>query len=119
MREGALIWLAHYHVLARFADRNPDMVVVRHEDLSADPLPVFGDLYDRLDLRFEDKVRRRIETDTGSHNPGRRRRARSTNSSATVRRRPSSGGPNSMPIVATIRAIAEPLASRWYADDEW
>ncbi len=37
VENAALVWRAYYFVLNRYLDRNPEMIAVRHEDLSARP----------------------------------------------------------------------------------
>jgi hypothetical protein len=50
--------------------RLPDMIVVRHEDLSLDPVGQFRALYERLGLTFDDRAEQTIVRSTSSRNPG-------------------------------------------------
>lgn len=49
---GILLWrILHHHIRSLRRD-HPDWIFVRHEDLAADPVAGFRDLYGRLGLRF-------------------------------------------------------------------
>jgi hypothetical protein len=48
----SLLWRVIYGTVAAYRDEVPGLEVVRHEDLSADPVPAFAALYDRLGLPF-------------------------------------------------------------------
>ncbi|HEY2167385.1 MAG TPA: sulfotransferase [Jatrophihabitantaceae bacterium] len=120
VENAALVWRAYYFVLNRYLDRNPEMIAVRHEDLSARPAEVLQALYRDLDLDFDHRVQARVASYTGAGN-------QVTTSGETLHelRRDSAA-------VATqwrrdvdpaerdkIRRWVEPEASRWYSDDEW
>jgi hypothetical protein len=58
----SLLWRAIYHVVAELRDRNLDgFTVVRHEDLSLDPVGGFERIYSSLGLPFDDRARRTVE----------------------------------------------------------
>jgi len=48
----SLLWRVIYGTVAAYRDELPGLEVVRHEDLSADPVPAFRALYGRLGLPF-------------------------------------------------------------------
>jgi hypothetical protein len=120
VQEGALLWSAVYRVLGTYMDRNPEIVAVRHEDVSSDPIGQFESLYDHLGLTFSSGVRRQIEAVTGAQNPTDPK----ANQVHTLRR-------NSQAAVGlwrkhldaeqlhTIRELTEPYAQRWYSDADW
>ncbi len=58
--EGAILWRALNTVLLAQAGGNPNIVVLRHEDLSARPVSEFRSLYDLLGLPWSRRVERRI-----------------------------------------------------------
>ncbi|MFL6128121.1 MAG: sulfotransferase [Mycobacteriales bacterium] len=60
----AVLWSAVYAAVDRFRGADPRIRVVRYEDLAADPVAGFEDLYRRLALRWTDGVRRRVEETT-------------------------------------------------------
>jgi Sulfotransferase family len=67
--QAALLWRMVYRVVARMMKLHPSFVVVRHEDLSLDPLSCYRDLYAALDLDFTSKVEGIIMKSSSSENP--------------------------------------------------
>jgi hypothetical protein len=63
----ALLWRVIYSVVAR--ERSTNVVVVRHEDLSQDPLTEFARLYERLGLMLTDEVAEAVAASSSSENP--------------------------------------------------
>ena len=57
---GALLWLLIHSSIAQQIARHPEFIVVRYEDLATDPLPQFRDLYERLDLPFDDRAEKAV-----------------------------------------------------------
>jgi hypothetical protein len=55
-----LLWRMIYAVVASDGERSAGLAVVRHEDLSMDPISAFTRLYARLDLPFGDSAKRTI-----------------------------------------------------------
>jgi hypothetical protein len=64
----SLLWRVIYGTVAAYREEVPGLEVVRHEDLSADPVPAFAGLYGRLGLRFGPAAERTIRaaTEAGS-----------------------------------------------------
>ena len=56
----SLLWRVIYGTVAAYRQEIPGLEVVRHEDLSADPVPAFAGLYDRLGLPFGPEAERAI-----------------------------------------------------------
>ena len=57
----SLLWRAIYHVIAGLRDRGlPDFHVVKHEDVSLDPVAGFGDMYRALGLAYTRKARETV-----------------------------------------------------------
>lgn len=117
---GAVMWRCYYRALSTFLDRNPQMIAVRHEDLSADPGTVLRDLYGRLGMVFDDRVERLVHEHTRAGNQG-----LATGSQVHQLRRDSSAiamewrGQVGADVAARIRARVEPESSRWYSDADW
>jgi Sulfotransferase family len=68
----SLLWRVIYATVAGYRTEIAGLEVVRHEDLSADPVPAFAGLYDRLGLPFGLDAERAIlaATSAGSGWPG-------------------------------------------------
>jgi hypothetical protein len=60
--QASLLWRAIYGAVADYRQEIPDLEVVRHEDLSVDPVPAFATLYHRLGLPFGPEVEQAIVT---------------------------------------------------------
>ncbi len=65
----SLLWRMIYLTVKEFQNRYPFLKVVRHEDLSSDPLQGFQSLYDSLGLRYTPSVEQTITKSSGSDNP--------------------------------------------------
>ncbi|HSB03235.1 MAG TPA: sulfotransferase domain-containing protein [Anaerolineales bacterium] len=67
--QAALLWKLIYRSVHATRERNPDFIVVRHEDLSRDPIPGYRDLYQALGLEFTPRVKKIILNSSSSENP--------------------------------------------------
>jgi hypothetical protein len=67
--QAALLWRMIYRVVARMMKLHPSFIVLRHEDLSLDPVACYRDLYATLDLDFTPGVEKTILQASSSENP--------------------------------------------------
>lgn len=67
--QAALLWRVIYRSVARMIDQHPSFILVRHEDLSLDPLNGFRSLYKKLGLDFTPKAKEAILNASSSENP--------------------------------------------------
>ena len=67
--QAALLWRVIYRSVARMVNLHPSFIMVRHEDLSLDPVNGFGSLYKKLGLDFTPKVEETILKASSSENP--------------------------------------------------
>lgn len=67
--QAALLWRMIYRAVARMMKSHPSFVVLRHEDLSLDPVSCFHDLYASLGLAFTPGVEETIRNSSSSENP--------------------------------------------------
>jgi hypothetical protein len=67
--QAALLWRVIYRNVARMINLHPSFIMVRHEDLSLDPVNGFGSLYKKLSLDFTSKVEETILNNSSSDNP--------------------------------------------------
>jgi hypothetical protein len=65
----ALLWTMTYAVVEEFRKNHPHFRIVRHEDLSLDPVRGFRLLYSALDLDFTPNVQTKIVESSSSENP--------------------------------------------------
>ncbi len=66
----SLLWLMIYTFVKKCLGDNPDFILVRHEDLSADPVKGFNALYSRLGLDFSAQAEKKILQASSPDNPG-------------------------------------------------
>ena len=67
--QASLLWKMIYQTVRSTCDQNPSIRVVRHEDLSLDPLVSYQRLYGELGLNFTHDVERKITDSSNSENP--------------------------------------------------
>jgi hypothetical protein len=67
--QASLLWRMIYAIVDKFRDAYPEFFVVRHEDLSRQPLEGFRDLYSSLGLPFTPKVQQTLMNVSRSSNP--------------------------------------------------
>jgi hypothetical protein len=68
--QASLLWQITYEIAAGFCERYPDFLVVRHEDLSLDPLGGFRKLYQALSLEFTTQAQKAVLDSSSAENPG-------------------------------------------------
>lgn len=118
--QAALLWRLVHHTIAGYRSRHPDWLIVRHEDLSRDPIEGFGSLFEALDLPYTESVQQTIRRSTSRSNPVDRDQNRhlfhTRDSRANVdnwRRRLSAAE------VERIRTRVADVSPLFYGDDEW
>jgi hypothetical protein len=118
--QAALLWKMIYHSVHTTRDQHPDFIVVRHEDLSRDPVSGFRDLYKSLDLEFTPRVEKTILSSSSSENPAELSRKKvhgfKLDSRANIdiwKKR------LSVEEIDRIRKITEETSTHYYSDVEW
>ncbi len=69
VENGAFCWKCINTILSKYYTEDSSITVVRHEDLSREPLVEFNKLYDAVGLEWNDEVAQAIESFTGESNP--------------------------------------------------
>ena len=67
--QASLLWTMIYRAVHASRSLIPDLIVIRHEDLSRDPIPGYRELYESLELDFTPRVEERIFNSSSSDNP--------------------------------------------------
>lgn len=67
--QAALLWRIVYSIVEQYKQIYPAIKIVRHEDLSRDPLGSFQALYDHAQLTFSDRVKQTILKTSSADNP--------------------------------------------------
>jgi hypothetical protein len=116
----ALAWVVANQVVADYRERFASWTFVRHEDLARDPQGGFGALYRRLGIRSTARMKRAIDAHTNKRNPAGAPNNEflhlKRDSEATTRQWRSFFTPQQ---IARLRDAVEPLASRFYGDEDW
>lgn len=116
----ALLWKIIYTVVARLQDEHPDFLLVRHEDLSLDPVGGYQELYSALGLTFTMKARESILASSSAENP----KEVSQKAVHSVRLDSRSNLENwkrrlSQEEIRQVREITADLAERYYPGADW
>ena len=118
--QGALLWRLVYQAVETYARQIPGVRVVRHEDLSSDPLEGFQNLYQELGLQFTPSARRAILKSSAEGNPQELSRA-----NAHAVRLDSRGSLDNWKRRLTgeeirrVRELTGELAERYYPAETW
>ena len=67
--QSCLLWRMVYQAAAELKERFPEFLIIRHEDLSLDPVGEFRLLYESLDLNYSQKVEQTIINSSSARNP--------------------------------------------------
>jgi hypothetical protein len=65
----SLLWKMAYQIVHDLRLKNPEFQVVRHEDLSREPVQGFHRLYAALGLQFTPQAQRNVQNSSSSKNP--------------------------------------------------
>jgi hypothetical protein len=116
----ALLWRMIYRSVHAVRNLHPDFQVVRHEDLSLDPLAGYQALYKSLGLNFNEKARDMILNSSNSENPMELSKAKThavkLDSRASVNNWKKRLGADE---IDRIRRMTEGVSELYYSDDEW
>jgi hypothetical protein len=116
----ALLWRMIYRVVHAMCSLQHDFNVVRHEDLSRDPVGGYRDLYTVLGLDFNDKVQNAVLSSSSSENPT----ELSQKSIFSVKLDSRASVDNwkkrlSADEINRIRRMTEEVSHPYYSDAEW
>jgi len=118
--QASLLWTMIYRVVHSVCERIPSIQVVRHEDLSLDPISGYRSLYRALGLEFTPRVERTILNSSSSENPTevskQKVHAVKLDSRANLdnwKRRLTSDE------IARIRRVTEEVAHLYYPEVDW
>lgn len=126
-----VLWRVIHHVVAEYRLRVPQLHVVRHEDLSLDPVRGYAELFSALGLELGSEVRQEIiRGSSGSGSGGSRSHSWRLSRAGLLSRtafRPMDSRANldSWKLQVTpqeavrIRRLTGEIGALYYADDEW
>lgn len=118
--QASLLWRLVYHVVAALHHRYRQITVVRHEDLSRDPMIGFAALYNRLGLTYSAQAQQTVAAASSAENPGELSReavhAVQLDSRSNLDNWKKRLGPDE---ISRIRRLTEDVAARFYQDEDW
>jgi Sulfotransferase domain len=116
----ALLWRIIYHIVAEYRERFPEFHVVRHEDLSRNPLAEYRRLYDVLSLPFTTEAADAVDASSGAENPKETRVENPHETRIDSRANLENWrGRLDADEITRIRLVTEETAILYYAEAEW
>jgi hypothetical protein len=118
--QSCLLWSMIYHVVGIYRERVPDLRVVRHEDLSLDPVDGYRTLYASLGLQFTSTAQKSVVRSSSSQNP-----PETSNSSVHATKIDSRSSLSNWKRrltpdeVARIRMLTNDVANLYYQEEDW
>jgi hypothetical protein len=101
-------------------ERNPDFLIVRHEDLSRDPIPGYRALYSALGLEFTPRVEKTILNSSSSENPRELSRKKVHGTKLDSRANVDSWKKRlTVEEIEHVREMTEDVSRLYYSDAEW
>lgn len=118
--QAALLWKIIYRFVHGTRSLFPQFHIVRHEDLSLNPIGGYQALYQSLGLDFTEKVKETIQNSSSSENPAKLAK----NKTHSVRLDSRANLDNWKNIlspeeIARIRKITEGVSESFYSEEEW
>jgi hypothetical protein len=118
--QASLLWKMIYCVVVRIRSLNPDFIVLRHEDLSLDPVAGYRQLYEALELDFTKKVEQAILNSSSSENPSELSRKKVHSVKLDSRANLDNWKKRlSAEEITRIRDITGEIARSFYSEQEW
>ncbi len=118
--QSALLWRMIYRSVHTTRELFPDFKIVRHEDLSLDPIAGYKSLYDSLGLTFDEKVRDTILNASSSENPTELSKKKVHSVKLDSRANMDNWKKRLTPEEITrIRKLTEDVSHLFYSDTEW
>ena len=117
--QGAVCWKCVYYVLNEYSNRN-NYTLVRHEDLSTNPVGDFKNLYKKFNLPWTEEVKQKINSYTSPDNP-----TRAKGEKTHQMKRDSASLAFSWKdkfnreSIETVYNLTKEVADNFYTDDEW
>jgi hypothetical protein len=118
--QAALLWKLIYRTVQETRELHTEFLVVRHEDLSLDPIPGYRALYATLDLAFTPRVEKIILNSSSSENPSELSRKKVHDIKIDSRANIDNWKKRlSAEEIKQVRQITEEISTFYYSDAEW
>jgi Sulfotransferase family len=118
--QAALLWRLVHQTIADYRSRHPEWLIVRHEDLSRDPIQGFAALFESLDLPYTDDVQEAVRRSTSRSNPTDRDANRHLFHTRDSRANVDNWRHRLTPSeIERVRTRVADVSALFYDDDEW
>ncbi len=118
--QSALLWRMIYRFVHSARSLFPDFKIVRHEDLSLDPVTGYKSLYESLGLTFTEKVRNIILNSSNSENPTELSKKKVHSVKLDSRANMENWKKRlTADEITHIRKMTESVSPLFYSDNEW
>ena len=118
--QSALLWRMIYRSVHTTLSLFPNFKIVRHEDLSLDPVAGYKSLYECLGLTFDEKIRDAILNSSSSENPSELSKKKVHSVKLDSRANMDNWKKRlSSDEIIRIRKMTEDVSHLFYSDNEW
>ena len=118
--QSALLWRIIYRSVHSTLSLFPDFKIVRHEDLSLDPVAGYKSLYESLGLTFDEKTRDTILNSSSSENPTELSKKKVHSVKLDSRANMDNWKKRlTAEEIIRIRKLTEDVSHLFYSDEEW
>jgi hypothetical protein len=118
--QSSLLWCMLYKMVGSLREKHPDFIVIRHEDISIDPLGQFEQLYKTLGLDYSSQVQRIIQSSSSVRNPKevsqRKVHSVQVDSQANVKNWQQRLSESE---IEWVRYLTRDVAPLYYSDEDW
>ena len=122
VEQSALLWKLIYHRASQYQKSHPEWLYPRLEDMSADPIAFFRRIAEHVGIPFDEDIEKAVREYTS----GGRKEVRKVGKLAgrTLKRDSKASGRSwrrklSEEELETVRKITQPVAQKFYREDEW
>jgi len=70
IEQGILLWNIDYYILDQYRKNHADWIIIKHEDLSLDPVGEYKKIYQKLNLNFSTDVENKIQASSSASKAG-------------------------------------------------
>jgi hypothetical protein len=118
--QASLLWKILYRTVYQTLQKRTDLIAVRHDDLSRDPVSGFRELYQKLGYTFTPKVEDTILNTSSSENPSKLSKGKTHSVKLDSRASLDNWKKILTPEEITrIRKLTEDVSHLFYSDSEW
>lgn len=120
LEQASLIWRLVYHVVHQYRQQGQPFHIIRHEDLSLQPVQGFRELYGQLGIPFSEQAEARIRLSSDADNPS----ELAENEVHSVKLNSRANIKNwqkrlTQEEIKRVRQLTPDVAAHFYTDEDW